>query len=175
MMRPLLALLFVTIACWPVTAAAQSLSDAPAKGAKVLVTLQDGTIQSAKFVSLTETELVTLQDHRTVRCPLAQVRRIVAPSTRGKTWALRGLLIGIPAGILVFRCNDPGGECPAAYIAAPISGGMGAIAGSIIGAIAGRRHRTDRIVYDRSPRPFQYAVAPMLTPRRTGVALTVRW
>ena len=164
-----LALLHVA----PMSAWAQTT--APwAVGKQVMVSLTDGSTQAGKLVSMSPAEVVILRDGRTVRFPLAAVRRITTSQRPMKKSVLTGLLAGGIAGPLVIRCTDS--ECPPTSIALPISIGIGAGVGAAIGAVVARaRPARTLVVYETAPAPIQFSMTPYLTPDRKGLAFTVRW
>jgi len=164
-----LALLHVA----PTSASAQTA--APwAVGKQVMVSLTDGSTQAGKLISMSLTEVVILRNGRTVRLPLAAVRRITTSERPMKESVLTGLLVGAIAGPVVIRCT--GGECPETSIMLPISSGIGAGVGAAVGAVLARaRPARTLVVYETSPAPIQFSMAPYLTPDRKGLTFTVRW
>ena len=175
-MAKVLTFLCVALAallCAPESASAQTM--APwAVGKQVTVNLTDGSAQAGKLVSLSSAEVVFLRDGRTVRLPLAQVRRITTSERPKKKSVLIGLVAGAIAGPLVFRCT--GSECNEALIEVPMSIGIGAGVGAATGAIvASLRPAQTLVVYQTSPAPIQFSMAPYFAPDRKGLAFTVRW
>jgi hypothetical protein len=157
----------------PMSASAQTT--APwAVGKQVMVSLTDGSAQAGKLVSISSAEVVVLRDGRTVRFPLATVRRITVSERPMKKSVLIGLLVGAIAGPMVIRCTDS--ECPETSIMLPISIGIGAGVGAAIGAVVARaRPARTLVVYETDPTPIKFSMTPYLTPDRKGLAFTVRW
>jgi len=106
------------------------------------------------------------------------VERKPRPIGRGALWGLGiGAAVGIALGIaVVASCND-GDECAGAIlVGAGLFGGIGAGTGAVIGAlIPGKKQAVYRAPGAAGASSARFSLAPVITPARKGVAVSVRF
>jgi predicted cobalt transporter CbtA len=131
----------------------------------------DGLLRQVSVTSLAATGL-TFADER-VRVPTQPLK---GPSHAVRNGALWGLAAGAGVGlasITVGACED----CPGyAYLMVPgFWAGIGAAAGAGIGAIVRAAHHDDRIASNSHRTTTTVSLAPILSPKRKGVAFSMTW
>jgi hypothetical protein len=142
---------------------------ASAQGKEVRITAMDGSRRKGKLVSLSASEVVFQDDGRSLTMGLGDVRKVERISRHVR----EGLLIGALGGILVGNamddsCDDCGFE---QYLGLGVGAGIGAGVGAILNAASAYRN----LIYQAPESSVSVSVAPMLSPRRAGLALTMRW
>jgi hypothetical protein len=142
-------------------------------GPRVRVIGADRSRREGDLVSLGSSEVVILQDGRNVSIPLTGVRRVEKVTHRVRNGAIWGAIGGYVIGY-VASCGGGDEEDCWPEIGAMVAG-MGAAAGAATGAFENMANRERDVLYDARGSSASLNVAPILSPRRTGVALSVRW
>lgn len=147
---------------------------ARALGADVRVAFSRGE-RNGILVSLSASEVVLRTREGDAAIPLAEVQMIRKTSHRVRNGAVGGFLMGAALGVVRAAVGPPI-DVPDALspiLFASIFGGIGAAVGAGIGGGLNAARADHDVIYDSS-RPT-VLVAPLLSPRRAGIALAVRW
>jgi hypothetical protein len=138
------------------------------EGKTVRVTTADGHQQRGKAGSLSQTGMVV----GATPVSFAQITRVDKVSHRVRNYGLLGLAAGVSAG-LAFQFNS---ECDGDAECGPVVSAFGAIGagtGFALGAIL--NHTGRDVIYIAGKRTATLAAAPIVTPTRKGLALSVTW
>jgi hypothetical protein len=143
-------------------------------GKSIVVHTSDGRDFEGVF-SISEHALVMA---RFITIPFEQVARVQKSTFRIRLHSLIGLGVGAAVGglTLLANCNGDCGDGPglaAAFVGA--GGGIGAGIGAGVGGILNAVNADKDVIYDANRRATTVAVAPILSPARRGVAVTVTW
>lgn len=138
---------------------------ARAAGKDVRVTLNDGTTRRGKLVAMTG----SVVDVDGTTMALADVQKIekVGHATR-KAVAIG--IVAFPVTVLVLGpAADMGTDMAMAIAAAGLGAGIG------VGAVIDAVRKPGNVIYRASGTSASFAVTPILTPARKGVAVAARW
>jgi hypothetical protein len=140
---------------------------------KVRVIANTGVRREGYLVSLTDSEVVLEQQGQSLTIPLGEVRRVEKATHRVRNGLAWGAIGGYVIGYVASCGGGDEGHCwpeMGAMVA-----GIGAAAGAATGLFQNRSKRTQDSIYERPGTAASLTVAPLLSPRRTGVALSVGW
>jgi hypothetical protein len=144
-------------------------------GREVRVVDSSGVRRAGRLVSLDDREVVLRLGGQDVAFPLATVRRIERVPHHLRNFALLGAAAGFFGGLALCEanrdfCTGDEGYYPmeGAMLFAGVGAGIGAVTGLVMNLTA------DRTIH-LAPGPARIGVAPVATPRRTGVTVVVRW
>jgi hypothetical protein len=159
---------------------AQGLVASPADvkravGTQVRVTFSDRSKRKGTLVSLSASGVVLRTGDGEAVIPLAQVWKVDKTSHRVRKGAGIGLLAGLGFGALMWAIAPCEGECPqgADVLGVAIMAGIGAGVGALIGGGKNLASADRDAIYDAGRSTVH--VAPILSPRRAGLAMAVRW
>ena len=146
-------------------------------GATIKVTCTDGRELKGRLTQLSPSTLDILSKGTTTELRAGEIRSIYRQ--KPKPWT-RNVLIGLGAGAaLGFAAAPPGDHCLVCgpgftVFAMGLTGGIGAGIGALFAAATSER---STLVYDvkTASSSVQLGVSPVVTPRRQGVMLTVRF
>jgi hypothetical protein len=144
------------------------------EGKEVRITTAAGTQHRGRVAELSLTSL-TLADRLRTSVAFDQIVKVEKTSHRVRHGALIGLLAGAAVGAWPAKegnCADGCGWWP---IILGMYAGIGTGVGALIGEGINRARAFDGgdVIYDAQRPSVQ--VAPVLSPRRAGVAMAVRW
>ena len=145
-------------------------ASAEAQGKNVRVTTMDGDRRTGKLVSLSDSQVVLMVDRQRVPTPLGEVRRVEKVSHH----KLIGGLLGAGAGFAIaYSAGHQTGYCIETCLMTGIVYGVpiGIGVGVGIGAIINAAKADENLIYQTPGPPGLVSVAPILSPRRQGVAL----
>jgi hypothetical protein len=148
---------------------------ARAIGTEVRVTSPDRKLRKGTLVSLSASAVVLRTRDGDAILPLAQVWKVDKTSHRVRKGAGIGLLAGLGFGALMWAIAPCEGECPqgADVLGVAIMAGIGAGVGALIGGGKNLASADRDAIYDAGRSTVH--VAPILSPRRAGLAMAVRW
>ena len=155
---------------------------ASAQGKDVRVTTMDGSRRTGKLVSLSASEVVFRQEGKDVSVPLEKVRKIERVSRGVRNGVLVGVLVGTLGGTLAANSWLSESGCPpdcvteeGRLLSAGMGASIGAGIGAGIGALINSGARDRNLLYLAPGSSGTVSVAPIMSQRRQGVALTMRW
>ena len=166
------ALSVVLVGVVPAIGAAQTSREA-AIGKEVRVIGVDGSRGQGRLVSLSIADVVFQQEGKDVLIPLAQVSQVEKVSHRVRNGAVFGAIAGLVTGLAIYCGGGDETGCWPQGIA--LIAGLGAGAGTGIGAMVHAANAPSNLLYQTPATPGSVSVSPILSPRRRGVALTMRW
>jgi hypothetical protein len=141
------------------------------KGKKVRLTAMDGTERKGRIVSLSSTEVILRFDDRNTTIPLRDVRRLDKVAYGVRNGAIAGAAAGYYVGYGVGESDSPGGEVGQGILFSAIGAGIGAGIGIVIDAAKADRN----LIYLAPNQSAPIVVAPMVSAKRAGVGLSLRW
>ena len=174
---PALAILMMTVAgLSPRVATAQdaaSARTASAYGKAVRITAIDGSEQTGRLVSLSDSDVVFRRHSNDISIPLGGVRSIEKVSHSLRNGALIGLGVGVVLGVTpgynAYR-GDLGYE-----LGTLVDGGVFAGIGAGIGLLVGLAKASDNLLYLAPGSSSSITLTPRLSPRQQSLALALRW
>jgi hypothetical protein len=108
---------------------------------------------------------------RTIRFP--EISKVEKVTHRLRNHTLTGLVIGSGLGLVgLFACDDDAACAAEAFL---FYGGIGAGIGALNGAIRNSLNRDDDLIYQAAARTTTFAVTPIVSPTRKGVAFSMGW
>ena len=142
----------------------------------VRVREQGGRVQQGVLVSLTASEVVIERRGERVTLPLSGVRRVEKVTHRVRNITIASAILGYVGGYFASCGGGDEEDCwpEIGLMVAGMSAGTGAIVGWAINRGAARSGR-DVLYTAPSRTPIAMTVAPVLSPTRAGVGMTVRW
>lgn len=153
-----------------------SLPPAPSSlaGREIRVLLPDGTKQTGRLVTFSETEVrfAVPRDKTPAAVPLASVLKVETVSHHARTGAIIGAVAG---GVLLAIAYS--GDCAdcedrrIGFLFPPAFAGVGAALGGMINLATANR----RVLYPGLPAAGSVNIAPILSRGHQGVALVKRW
>ena len=190
-MRNVAALVVVVVSIgWALTATAQDVTSDPLArvrpGQAVWVTAFDGTEVQGRVVTVSTASLVVTDTAGERSIPMATVRTIEAPDSRGNG-ARNGALIGaaslgVYVGLLGYalRCES---DCGPDYSATRdtvegvlFGAGFGAGGGALLGLwIDGLVKGRQALYVAPASRSMTWEIRPLISGARRQVSMTVRW
>ena len=159
----------------PSQGAAQGLNQALADAAmdkEVRVTGIDGSRQTGRLVSVSDSEIVLRRNSKEQRQPLTTVQRIDRVGHRVRNWAIWGAAIGGGTAAMVgYRSlRLDGMDADEVRGVTVLWAGVGMAAGASLGALVERVSAPGKRIYQSSMK-----LSPIVSPRRQAVALTMQW
>jgi hypothetical protein len=144
------------------------------EGKEVRITTAAGTQHRGRVAELSGTSL-TLADRSRTSVAFDQIVKVEKTAHRARNGALIGLLAGAAVGAWPAKEGNCGDGCGWWPIILGMYAGIGAGVGALIGEgiSSARAFDGGDVIYDVH-RPI-VQVAPIVSPRRAGVALAVRW
>ena len=136
----------------------------------------DGVRREGHITSFSTSALTLVEDGATYTIPFKQIMRVEKTAHHLRKGTLIGLVAGAGLGLA-----SAAGLCADEYCYASdyvlftvFYGGIGAAAGVGIGAIVKAVSKHGQIIYD-ARRQTTVSLAPILSPTRKGVALSMTW
>jgi hypothetical protein len=136
-----------------------------AQGKDVRITLNDGTTHRGKLVAITGS-VVTI-DGRTMS--LAEVRKIEKVGHATRKALVIGILAFAPTVLVLGPAADMGTDMALVIAAAGVGSGIG------VGAVIDAVRKPGNVVYVAPGTSTAFAVKPILTKDRKGVAFVTNW
>ena len=145
------------------------------QGREVWVTTSNGSRQKVRVVGVAPTGLAvtaTSGQGQTIR--FEDIARVQKVSHRLRTHTLIGLGVGAGIGLMGLAACGGDGGCAGPWFLFYTGAGVGI--GALNGAIKNRVNRDDDLIYDAGLRPTaRLSLAPILSPTKMGVAVSVRF
>ena len=149
---------------------------APLTAPDVRVRATNGGIFKGRLVSLTTTEVVINQSGRSVVLPIGEVQRVEKSTHRTRNALIIGSILGYVGGYFLSCGTGDEEDCwpEIGLLGAGIGAGVGAIVGRSANARAARDGRD--VLYSAPARSqARLQLTPIVSPRRAGLGMLVRW
>ncbi len=156
----------------PSTAASQPLDQSRAVGKQVRITGVDGSRETGRLVSLSDTEVVFRRNGPEERVALTTIERVERVRHHARNLTFWGALIGGGVGFLAGASSARGAELAEGIV---ILAGIGGAGGAGIGALIARNTADTNLLYQRPTSAVSVRLSPIVSPADKGVALTLRW
>lgn len=137
------------------------------QGHKVIVTTSDGKEHRGLFTA-SQNAVVAGDNATGLSLPFDQIVKVRKVTHRVRNGALIGFAAGLGIGL---SCLTD--DCPGAFVA--FTGEFGAVIGAIVGGVRNANHRTDDTIYDANRRKTTVMFAPVLSPSRKSLTVSLTW
>lgn len=148
----------------------------PLTGPVVRVRSTDGSEYHGRLVSLTTSEVVIKQSGRSVVLPIGDVQRVEKASHRIRNGMITGAILGYVAGYFLSCGSGDEEDCwPEVGL---LVAGIGTGAGALLGWSSNQHaaHDGRDVLYAGSGHaPASLQLAPLVSPRRAGIGMLLRW
>ena len=144
---------------------------------RVWVTAADGRVVTGKLVVFSASRVVVRKDGADTSIAFGDVRRIDVPDLLDN-----GIRIGAITGAVLYGgmsiafvqgfCDH---DCAGGAVFVVFSAGFGAALGAGMGALIDHLHKNREAIYIASSSSPSVRFAPLLTPTRAGMGVSVRW
>lgn len=137
----------------------------------------DGVRREGRVTSLSPSSLVLLEDGAPITIPFSQIVRVEKSTHHLRNGTLIGLAAGAGLGFWAMSAICADEYCYASdWVMVPaFYSGLGAAAGVGIGAIVNAATKHGNVIYDARRFTKSVAVAPIVSPTRKGVAVSLSW
>lgn len=156
----------------PIAPAPAAAQVAPPSGPKVRVVGLDGSRHDGRLVTLGQSEVSLVEDEEVLTIPLRDVRSVRKVTHRVRDGVIWGAIAGFVAGYFASCGGGDEEDCWPEFGA--MIAGPGAAAGAFLGATMNVTHQRSDLLYP-APNSPTATISPIVTPRRAGAALSVRW
>jgi hypothetical protein len=149
---------------------------APLLAPDVRVRATNGGDLKGRLVALTTTEVVIEQSGRSVVLPIGDVLRVEKRTHRIRNGMIAAAILGYVSGYFLSCGGGDENDCwpEVGMLVAGIGTGAGALVGWSMNQRAARDGRD--VLYTGPGRdPAKFQLTPIVSPRRTGVGMVVRW